>query len=381
MSASSRPTFGVRRALAGLAAAVVAIATFAPAPALATMDPEPPVITGAPFVGSTLTVSWDPYAYKGCGAGAGPDTRIYWTRDGEVATDHPTWPNYVLGEEDRGKTIAAHLVANYPCEDLEVASEETAPISASHRPSGFTSRSAFELLARRSDGALMMYPRINNTWEPARTVGAGWNIFPTVLSPGDFDGDGNNDVLGRDSAGGLYLYSGDGSGGWTGPRKVGTGWNIFTALVSPGDFNSDGTNDVLARDSNGILYLYPGDGHGGWLPRSVAGQGWNALNTLITPGDFDGDTNVDVLARDSAGNLKLYRGNGAGGWNGMSVVGQGWSGMSKIGSAGDINGDGNFDVFAVDGSGQLKAYYGNGKAGWNGSAVVGWGWGGFTDLF
>ncbi|MFE4195723.1 FG-GAP-like repeat-containing protein [Paenarthrobacter sp. NPDC056912] len=381
MNAPSCLRSGVRRAAAGIAAAIFAAVVLTPAPAMATMDPEPPVISGAPYVGSTLTVTWDPYAYKGCGAGAGPDTRIYWTRDGEVATDHPTWPNYVLTEEDRDKTIAAHLVAAYPCEDLEVASEETAPISASHRPSGFTGRSAFELLARRSDGALLMYPRLNNTWESARTVGAGWNIFPTVFSPGDFDGDGVNDVLGRDSAGGLYLYSGNGDGGWTGPRKVGTGWNIFTSLVSPGDFNSDGTNDVLARDSSGLLYLYPGDGHGGWLPRSVVGQGWNALNAIVTPGDFDGDTNVDVLARDSAGNLKLYRGDGLGGWNGMSVVGQGWSGMSTIGSAGDINADGKLDIFAVDGSGQLRAYYGNGSGGWAGAGVVGWGWNGFTALF
>ncbi len=72
-----------------------------------------------------------------------------------MAADHTTWPpHYLLGEEDRGKTIAAHLVANHPCEGLEVASEETAPISASNRPpNGFTSRGAFELLARRSDGA------------------------------------------------------------------------------------------------------------------------------------------------------------------------------------------------------------------------------------
>ncbi len=381
MYAPSRLGSGVRRAVAATLAAIVAAMIVEPAPAMATMDPEPPVITGAPFVGSTLTVTWDPYAYKGCGAGAGPDTRIYWTRDGEVATDHPTWPNYVLGEEDHGKTIAAHLVAAYPCEDLEVASEETAPISASNRPNGFTGRGAFELLARRSDGALLMYPRTNNAWEPAQTVGVGWNIFPTVLSPGDFDGDGNNDVIGRDSAGGLYLYSGNGSGGWNGPRKVGTGWNIFTSLVAPGDFNSDGTNDLIARDANGLLYLYPGDGHGGWLPRTVIGQGWNALNAIITPGDFDGDTNVDLLGRDAAGNLKLYSGNGAGGWNGTAVVGQGWGGMSKIGSAGDINADGKLDVFAVDSSGQLRAYYGNGAAGWTGAAVVGWGWGGFTDLF
>ncbi|KIA72645.1 FG-GAP repeat domain-containing protein [Arthrobacter sp. MWB30] len=381
MFAFSRPASGVRRTVAGLGAAIFAAMLMSPSPAMATMDPEPPVITGAPYVGSTLTVTWDPLAYKGCGAGAGPDTRIYWTRDGEVATDHPTWPNYVLTEADRGKTIAAHLVASYPCSGMEVASEETAPISASNRANGFTAGNSFDLLAKRSDGALLMYPRVNNTWQPAQTVGAGWNIFQTVLAPGDFDGDGLNDVLAKDSAGGLYLYSGNGTGGWNTPRNVGTGWNVFTSIVAPGDFDSDGANDLMARDANGVLYLYPGDGEGGWLPRTTIGTGWNAINSIVTPGDFDGDTNVDLLGRDGSGNLKLYSGDGDGGWNGTAVVGQGWSALTKIGSAGDINADGHNDVFAVNSSGQLLAYYGNGDAGWAGAETIGSGFGVFTDLF
>ena len=72
MNALSCRASGVRRAVAGIAAALIAAVAFAPAPAMATMDPTDPVVHGAPFVGSTLTVEIDPDSYRGCGA-AGPD--------------------------------------------------------------------------------------------------------------------------------------------------------------------------------------------------------------------------------------------------------------------------------------------------------------------
>ncbi len=318
MFASSRPTSGARRVVAGIAAAVVAAIAFAPAPAMATMDPSDPVVHGAPFVGSTLTLEIDPASYRGCGAAAGPDYSIYWTRDGVRANDHWAWWTYELDESDRGKTIAAHVQASQNgCEPLEVSSEETAPISASNRANGFTGRGNFELLARRSDGTLMLYPRLSDAWESPRTVGPGWNGFSTVLSPGDFTSDGTNDILAKDAAGNLFLYAGNGNGGFYAARQIGSGWNAFNTIVSPGDFDGDGHNDILARDAGGRLYLYPGNGLGGWLNRSLVGTGWDVANKIITPGDFNGDNHVDLLARDTSGALRLYSGNGAGGWSGM----------------------------------------------------------------
>ena len=166
MKAPMRPTSGVRRIVAGIAAAMVAALAVSPAPAMAAMDPDNPVIHGAPFVGSTLTLEIEPGSYSGCGAAAGPDFRVYWTRNGVLAADHPNFYKYVLDEKDRGKTIAAHVVASQNgCDPQEVSSEETAPIAASNRANGFTGRGAHELLARRTDGTLMVYSRVNNAWE------------------------------------------------------------------------------------------------------------------------------------------------------------------------------------------------------------------------
>ncbi|NQD90468.1 hypothetical protein HP499_22035, partial [Paenarthrobacter sp. CM16] len=94
------------------------------------------------------------------------------------------------------------------------------------------------------------------------------------------------------------------------------------------DFNKDRKADILARDTAGVLWLYPGDGSGGWLPRVQVGQGWNVMSALVSPGDFNGDGNADVLARDGGGVLWLYPGNGSGGWLARVQVGSGWEGMS-----------------------------------------------------
>ena len=87
---------------------------------------------------------------------------------------------------------------------------------------------------------------------------------PQCSRPGDFTGDGRPDVLAVRSNGGLYLYRGNGRGGFAGSgAKIGAGWGTFVRLFSPGDFTGDGRSDVLAVRSNGGLYLYRGNGRGG----------------------------------------------------------------------------------------------------------------------
>ncbi|WP_043470661.1 VCBS repeat-containing protein [Arthrobacter sp. Rue61a] len=109
-------------------------------------------------------------------------------------------------------------------------------------------------------------------WSSPAAVGSGWDLPPSSTS----------------GAGSLRLYTGYAtpypcgtSAGFFGPGTVGNGWNAMTAIVGPGDFNSDGNVDLLARDAGGALWLYPSNGQGGWLPRGLVGSGWNAMNLII----------------------------------------------------------------------------------------------------
>ena len=127
------------------------------------------------------------------------------------------------------------------------------------------------------------------------------------------------------------LYSGNGSGGFSRPgRVVGWGWAGFTSVFSPGDVNGVGRTDVIAPTPGGLLYLYPGNGSGGWLQRRLIGRAWNQFSTIISPGDFNGDGRSDVLARGRDGSLRMYPGTGAGGFAAARIVGWGWNIFSVI---------------------------------------------------
>jgi hypothetical protein len=53
-------------------------------------------------------------------------------------------------------------------------------------------------------------------------------------------------------------------------------------VFSPGDFTGDGKADVLAVKGNGELFLYRGNGAGGWASGGVGiGSGWGVFRTVF----------------------------------------------------------------------------------------------------
>ncbi|MEV7604684.1 chitobiase/beta-hexosaminidase C-terminal domain-containing protein [Paenarthrobacter sp. NPDC089322] len=238
-----------------------------------------------------------------------------------------------------------------------------------------------DVVARDNGGTLWLYPG-NGTggWLAQRSIGTGWNTLNAIVPTKDFNGDGRSDVLARDTNGVLWLYPGNATGGLQTRVQVATGWAGMTLILGPGDFSGDGKADVLARNSTGALLLYRGNGTGGFASSAQVGTGWNAMTAILSTGDFNGDGKTDVLARDTSGLLWLYPGNGTGGWLSRVQVGSGWNSMTAIIGPGDFNGDGKNDVLARDTGGSLFLYPGNGTSGWLSRSQVGWGWGGFTSL-
>jgi hypothetical protein len=203
-------------------------------------------------------------------------------------------------------------------------------------------------------------------------------------STADWNGDWKNDVLARGTvAADLRLYAGTGRGTLAGSVRIGTGWRGYDGLETPGDLSGDGKPDVLARQrSTGYLWIYRGNGRGGWLPRVRAGTGWNVFNAIVGPGDLTGDGTADVLARQpSNGYLWLYPGNGRGGWLPRIRVGTGWNRMTAVASAGDLNGDRVPDVLARDRSGILWLHPRSATGTWLPRVRLGAGWNTVSALF
>ena len=264
-----------------------------------------------------------------------------------VPTNAPTdgsWPRDVTGD-GRPDVVAVQAstgaVLAYPGDGsggfIPGASHALAPSGFGDYTKVFTAGAweggvVSEVMAIKADGTLWLYPidGSGTMSQAPRLVGTGWGGMDTVFSPGDFDGDGNADLIARrhsDQA--LFLYLGDGHGGFKGARQIGWNWGAFTALVSPGDFTGDGHPDLLGRRADGTLALYTGTGSG-LSGGTTVGWGWNDMTALTSAGDFDGDGHADLIARTSSGVLMLYLGDGRGGWLGSSQIGSGWNGMSII---------------------------------------------------
>ncbi|MDR6638791.1 VCBS repeat-containing protein [Paenarthrobacter nitroguajacolicus] len=383
-------------AVLGLAAALLGTG-----PAEAASQPTPS-IDGVPYVGAEMRRQYD-YSYYGCRNpdGSGDGITLEWLRDGVPLPQERQGDVLKILPEDKDGRISLRVHPLTPgttgCPTGTQLSAETQPVKASSRAMGWTGRGNFEPLARTNDGRLILYPRTYTyykgmcegpcpaywgSWDEPQQVGQGWNVFDIVFSPGDFDGDGFNDLLGRDAAGKLFLYPGDGEGGWLDRRQVGQGWGVFNAIVGPGDFNGDGTNDVLARDTGGGLFLYPGDGEGGWLEPEQVGWGWQVMNKIITGGDMNADGAVDIFGRDQYGQLYQYPSDGEGGWEQPARVGIGWEAFTVVAGLGSSGHSKYNELSAVDANGNLLGYTTGASTGalYGPYGPIGSGWNVFKEL-
>ncbi|WP_315902769.1 endonuclease/exonuclease/phosphatase family protein [Streptomyces salinarius] len=189
-------------------------------------------------------------------------------------------------------------------------------------------REGSDVLAADANGILWRYPAdgITGTYTGATRVevGSGWQVYDSLLAPGDFSGDGKADLIARDTAGTLWLYKGNGATSY-GPReKIGTQWQIYTSLLAPGDFSGDGKADLIARDTAGTLWLYKGNGASSYSPREKIGTQWQIYTALAAPGDLDEDGRADLVGRDADGGLWFYKGNGASSYSPRNQIGVGY---------------------------------------------------------
>ena len=156
--------------------------------------------------------------------------------------------------------------------------------------------------------------------DPEVTTGDGTFGSETVLVAGtqynaviigDFNNDTFNDVSSFDSStGDLTTYRGDGTGSFpsSGSSNYGTtGWDMVT-----GDFDEDGDADMVVMHSGPSLTMHIGDGMGAFLPAGDTSTG-STVGSALVVGDFNGDGNIDVISAQGGGvNLKFHLGDGAG---------------------------------------------------------------------
>jgi len=224
-------------------------------------------------------------------------------------------------------------------------------------PGDLTGDGRPDLVAVKDDGTLRLYSGLGDGQVlKYRQIGnSGWTNA-LITHRGDWTGDGREDLVARigDS---LWIYPNTGYGELGARIPMGgraTGWTSTTAVLAPGDLDGDGHPDLVGRDANG-LWLYRGDpakpsGLTADAPVRLGGPEWAGYD-LLAPGDATGDGKADLWARDRAtGTLLGYPNTGSGTLGSPTAVSGGpWTAADRplLATAGDADRDGRPDLWST----------------------------------
>ncbi|MFF5925958.1 FG-GAP repeat domain-containing protein [Streptomyces hydrogenans] len=166
-----------------------------------------------------------------------------------------------------------------------------------------------DVVAVDRSGVLWQYLGKGEHWvfSGRRQVGGGWQVYDKITGGSDLNGDGRADLVATDRTGVLWFYAGTGDVTKPfAPRvKVGGGWQVYNKITAVGDIAGATGGDLVARDKDGVLWLYRGNGRGGFVTRVKVGGGWQVFSDLVGVGDADQDGRPDLFATGRYGSA-LY---------------------------------------------------------------------------
>lgn len=164
-----------------------------------------------------------------------------------------------------------------------------------------------------------------------------------VAITGDFDGDGDLDLIALTGLSTLLIFENDGSGNFTQISSL-----YVTDIIGDfkmGDIDGDGDIDLLPEPGNGnVVFILKNDGTGNFTqtttPSFSNGNG-------IGLGDFDGDGDLYLSVSGTGwGGLMILKNDGDGNFTWVSTVNIGslWpQGQTET----DLDGDGDLDIAIV----------------------------------
>lgn len=185
-----------------------------------------------------------------------------------------------------------------------------------------------------------------------------------TVTTGDFDGDGDIDVIGGAYQSDYFsIYRNDGNGNFT-RSTIDNGATADGArFATTFDLDEDGDLDILATSSNADAYLwYENDGGGLFTPHVIDNSAFANEAYSIGAADFDNDGDMDIVGGANAGDaLVVFANDGNENFLILTVlsVGDNRTNGVRVVKVADVNGDTDPDIVVAAFAGDTFSWYEN----------------------
>jgi hypothetical protein len=195
-----------------------------------------------------------------------------------------------------------------------------------------------------------------------------------ISGVGDFNNDGNTDILWRHMpSGSVAVWYMNGGGSLSHTATLYPNIDLSWQIAGVGDFNNDGNTDILWRHlPSGMVAIWYMDGDGRISNTAVIYSSIDLNWQISGVGDFNNDGNVDILWRHlPSGIVAVWYMDGAGGISGIAILNSGVDTNWQISGVGDFNNDGNVDIlWRHTPSGMVAVWYMDGAGVISGTKIL-----------
>jgi VCBS repeat protein len=195
-------------------------------------------------------------------------------------------------------------------------------------------------------------------------------VGPCGVAVGDFNGDGNQDLVTANTSNNVSVLLGNGNGTFGAPSTFATGGTAKSIAVA--DLNADGALDLCVADSStSRVAVLLGNGNGTFQTRALYPTGTRP--NCVALGFLNSDGALDAVTANSGGDsVSVLIGNGNGTFGTRTDFSSGGRVPMWV-TVGDYSGDGNADL--------AIANQGNGPGTAGVALLVGNGAGAFVNVF
>ena len=184
-----------------------------------------------------------------------------------------------------------------------------------------------DLVGRRNGALVVVQHGDSHNTSRLRSLGLDLSEAKTLLNVGDWDRDGDGDLVVRLRGGDLVLHTSDGRGSFAAGVRIGRGFHRVALLAAVGDLTGDGFPDLMGQPLGAATRIYPGRGQLG-LGYSFQAHSPIRAQRLVGVGLWDSGGAPDVVLRVD-NRLQLRPSNGPGGLMGarsldLDVSSYGW---------------------------------------------------------